>query len=37
MVTYVTSYDMLARGVVLYPLGVAIDFWEETAYYHLGW
>jgi hypothetical protein len=37
MVTHVTSYDMLVGGVVLYPLGVTIDFWEETAYYHLGW
>jgi hypothetical protein len=26
MVTHVTSYDMLVGGVVLYPLGVTIDF-----------
>jgi hypothetical protein len=37
MVTHATSYDMLVGGVVLYPLRVTIDFWEETAYYHLGW
>jgi hypothetical protein len=23
----------IVRGVVLYPLGVTIDFWEETTYY----
>jgi len=37
MVTHVTSYDMLVRSVVLYPLEVTIDFWEKTTYYHLGW
>jgi len=35
MVTHVTSYDVLVGGVVLYPLRVTIDFWEEIAYYHL--
>lgn len=33
MVTQVTSYDVLVGGVVLYPLGVTLDFWEEIAYY----
>jgi hypothetical protein len=36
VVMHVTSYDMLVGCVVLYPLGVAIDFWEEIAYYLLG-
>jgi hypothetical protein len=26
-------YDILIRGVVLYPLGVTIDILEETTYY----
>jgi len=37
VVTHVTSYDLLVGGVVLYPLGVTIDFWEETTYYYLNW
>jgi hypothetical protein len=37
MVTHATSYDVLVGGVVLYPLGVTFDFWEETTYYHPGW
>jgi hypothetical protein len=37
MVMHVTSYDVLVGGVVLYPLGVTIHFWKETAYYRLGW
>jgi hypothetical protein len=37
MVLHATSYDVLVGGVVLYPLRVTIDFWEETTYYHLGW
>ncbi len=36
MVMYATSYDVLVRGVVLYPLGVNIDFWEKITYYHRG-
>jgi hypothetical protein len=32
MVTYATSYDVLVKGVVLYPLGVNIDFWEKITY-----
>jgi hypothetical protein len=31
------SYDVLVGGVVLYPLGVTIDFWEEIAYYFACW
>jgi hypothetical protein len=34
---HVTSYDVLVKGVLLYPLGVTIDLWEETACYCLGW
>ncbi len=37
VITHVTSYYALVGGVVLYPLGVTIDFREEIAYYHLGW
>jgi hypothetical protein len=37
MVMHATSYDVLVKGVVLYPLGVTIDFWEEITYYCLGW
>jgi hypothetical protein len=37
MVTYATSYDVLVGGVVLYLLGVNIDFWEEITYYHQVW
>jgi len=35
MVTHVMSYDILVRGVVLYPLGVSIDFWGKISYYCL--
>ncbi len=37
VVMHATSYDVLVGGVVLYPLKVTIDFWEETVYYCLGW
>jgi hypothetical protein len=37
VVTHATSYDVLVQSVVLYPLGVTIDFWEETKFYCLGW
>jgi hypothetical protein len=37
MITHATSYDVLVAGAVLYPLGVTLDFWEEIAYYRLGW
>jgi hypothetical protein len=30
VVTHVTSYDVLVGGVVLYPLGVTIDFWKKS-------
>jgi hypothetical protein len=33
VVTHATSYDVLVRGVVLYPLGVTLDFGEKTIYY----
>jgi hypothetical protein len=32
MVMHATFYDVLVKGVVLYPLRVTIDFWEEIAY-----
>jgi hypothetical protein len=31
------SYDMLVKGVMSYPIGVTIDFWEETAYCCPSW
>jgi hypothetical protein len=31
------SYDVLVGGVMLYPLGVTIGFWEEIAYYCPSW
>jgi len=34
VVMHIMSYDVLVGGVVLYPLGVTIDFWEETVNYH---
>jgi len=37
VLTHVTSFDVLVGGVVLYPLRVTIDFWEETAYYCPRW
>jgi len=33
VVTHATSYDVLVEGMVIYSLGVSIDFWEETTYY----
>jgi hypothetical protein len=36
-ITHATSYDVLVGGVMLYPLGVTIDFWEETMYYCPCW
>ncbi len=35
VVTQVTSYNVLFKGVVLYPLGVTLDFWEEISYYYM--
>ncbi len=37
VVTHVTSYDLLIKGAILYPLGVTIDFLKEITYYSLGW
>jgi hypothetical protein len=37
MAMHATSYDLLVVGTILYPLGVTLDFWEEIAYYRLGW
>jgi len=37
VVTHVTSYDVSVGSVVLYPLGVTIDFWEEIASNCLGY
>jgi hypothetical protein len=37
MVINVISYDVLIKGVVLYPTGFVLDFWEEIASYNLGW
>ncbi len=34
MVMHVTSYEVMVGVEVFYPLGVTIDFWEKTAYYH---
>jgi hypothetical protein len=31
------SYDILIVGVILYPLGIALDFWKETTYYQPWW
>jgi hypothetical protein len=36
MVTNAISYDVLIKGVVLYPIGFVLDFWEEIASYILG-
>jgi hypothetical protein len=33
VVTHATSYYVPVGGVVLFPLGVTIDFWEEIIYY----
>jgi hypothetical protein len=33
VVMQATSYDVLVGGVVLYPLGITLDFWEKTIYY----
>ncbi len=37
MITHVTSYDVLTKRVMLYPLGVTIDFWGKTTYYWPRW
>jgi hypothetical protein len=33
VVTHATSYDKLVRSAILSPLGITIDFWEETTYH----
>jgi hypothetical protein len=37
MATHAMSYVMLVGGVMLYPLGVTIDFSKETTYRRLSW
>ncbi len=37
VVMHVMSFDVLVGGVVLYHLGVTIDFWKEIAYYYPSW
>jgi hypothetical protein len=37
IVTIAESYDVLIRGVVLYPMGFQMDYWMETTTYRLGW
>jgi hypothetical protein len=37
MAMHATSYDILIGGMVLYPLGITLDFWEEIAHYQLKW
>jgi hypothetical protein len=37
VVTHATSYNVLVGNVVLYPLGVTIDMWEEITYYRPSW
>jgi hypothetical protein len=29
VITHVTSYDVLVERVVLYPMGVTLDFWGK--------
>jgi hypothetical protein len=31
MVISAKSYDVLVGGIVLYPTGFVLDFWEEIA------
>jgi hypothetical protein len=37
VVTNPLSYDVLVWGVVLYLMGIAMNFWEEIISYRLGW
>jgi hypothetical protein len=37
VVMQATLYDVLVGGAILYPLGITLDFWEDTAYYQPGW
>jgi hypothetical protein len=36
IVTAIKSYDVLVRGVVLYPMGFHMDYWTETTTYRPG-
>jgi hypothetical protein len=33
MVMHATYYNTLVGKVVLYPINVTLDYWEETSYY----
>jgi len=35
MAVHVTSYDTLIGGMILYPLDITLDFWEEITHYQL--
>jgi hypothetical protein len=37
VVTHVTSYDVLVKRTILYPLGVTLNFWEKIVYYRPRW
>jgi hypothetical protein len=37
LVTTAKSYDVLVRGVVLYPMGFQMDYWMETTIYQPSW
>jgi hypothetical protein len=37
LIMHATSYGILVEGMILYPLKVTIDLWEEITYYQLGW
>jgi hypothetical protein len=37
MAMHTTFYDILIGGVVLYPLGITLEFWEEITHYQLKW
>jgi hypothetical protein len=37
LIMHAMSYNILVEGMILYPLKVTIDLWEEITYYQLGW
>ncbi len=37
VVTIAESYDVLIKGVMLYPMGFQMDYWTETTAYRPGW
>jgi hypothetical protein len=37
IVTIAELYDVLVRGVVLYPMGFQMDYWTEIAAYRPSW